>query len=63
MARPVTHPRLGPQQVVASGINMSGVSRDIRWATRDAGADTDEVLRGAGYSEDEIKRLRGKGVI
>jgi crotonobetainyl-CoA:carnitine CoA-transferase CaiB-like acyl-CoA transferase len=63
MARPVAHPRLGPQQVVASGINMSGLARDVRFATRDAGADTDEVLRGAGYSEEEIKGLRGKGVI
>jgi crotonobetainyl-CoA:carnitine CoA-transferase CaiB-like acyl-CoA transferase len=63
MARPVEHPRLGAQQVVASAITMSGVPKDVRWATRDAGADTDAVLRGAGYSEDEVKAFRGKGVI
>jgi crotonobetainyl-CoA:carnitine CoA-transferase CaiB-like acyl-CoA transferase len=63
MARPVAHPRLGAQQVVASAITMSGVPKDIRFATRDAGADTDAVLRGAGYSADEINEFRGKGVI
>ena len=63
MAKPVQHPRLGTEHVVSSAINMSGVSREIRFATRDAGADTDEVLRGAGYSPEEIAVLRGKGVI
>jgi crotonobetainyl-CoA:carnitine CoA-transferase CaiB-like acyl-CoA transferase len=63
MARPVEHPRLGTEHVVASGITLSGVSKDIRWATRDGGADTDEVLRGAGYSADEIADMRDKGVI
>jgi formyl-CoA transferase len=63
MARAVAHPRLGAQQVVASGINMSGVARDVRFATRDAGADTEEVLTGAGYSAEEIKGLREKRVI
>ena len=63
MARPVEHPRLGTEHVVASALTMSGVSKDIRIATRDGGADTDEVLRGAGYSPAEIEVLRGKGVI
>ena len=63
MARPMAHPRLGTRDVVASPINISGLSRDIRIATRDAGADTDAVLREAGYGDAEIATLRGKGAI
>ncbi|WP_290368338.1 CaiB/BaiF CoA transferase family protein [Microbacterium foliorum] len=35
----------------------------IRWAGRAHGADTDEVLRGAGFSDAEIADLRGAGVV
>jgi formyl-CoA transferase len=63
MARAVEHPRLGMQHVVASGVTISGISKDIRWATRDAGADTDKVLHGIGYTDAEIKALRSRGVI
>ncbi len=63
MSRPVEHPRLGTEHVVASALTMSGVPKDMRFATRDGGADTDEVLRGAGYSPEQISELRGKGVI
>jgi len=63
MAKPMAHPRLGTKDVVASAINISGVPRDIRIATRDAGADTDDVMRAAGYTDDDIKTLRSKGAI
>jgi formyl-CoA transferase len=63
LARPITHPRLGEKQVVGSAINMEGVSKDIRTPTRDAGADTDAVLAGVGYSPDEINDMRSKGII
>jgi formyl-CoA transferase len=63
MAVPMAHPRLGTKDVVASAINMSGLSRDIRIATRDAGADTDAVLREAGYTDAEIATMRSKGAI
>ncbi|MDE2198038.1 MAG: CoA transferase [Rhodospirillales bacterium] len=63
LARTVLHPRLGAEHLVASPINLEGLSRDIRFATRDAGADTAAVLREAGYSDAEINDLRSKRVI
>jgi crotonobetainyl-CoA:carnitine CoA-transferase CaiB-like acyl-CoA transferase len=50
-------------QVVASAINFSDLSRGIRLPTPEAGADTDDVLRGVGYSDAEIGALREKGVV
>jgi formyl-CoA transferase len=63
LATPMHHPRLGSKDVVASAINIEGVPKNIRFATRDAGADTAEVLRGVGYSDQDIAALRGKGII
>ena len=63
LARPVHHQRLGEQLLVASPLNLSGVPKDIRTPTPEAGADTDEVLRGVGYTGEEIKRMREQGAI
>jgi formyl-CoA transferase len=63
MARPVAHPRLGSQRLVGSAISMSGVAKDIRTASPDPGAQTDEVLRGVGYTDAEIRQMRDKGAI
>jgi len=63
LARPVHHQRLGDQLLVASPLNFSGVAKDIRTPTPEAGADTDEVLRGVGYTDVEIKRMREQGAI
>ncbi len=63
MAVAMAHPRLGTKEVVASAINISGHRRDIRIATRDAGADTDAVLREVGYSDAEIATMRAKGAV
>jgi len=63
MATAMRHPSLGELEVVASPINMTGVRRGVRLPTPDAGAHTDEVLRNAGYGEDEISELRRKGTI
>jgi formyl-CoA transferase len=63
MATAMRHPSLGELVVVASPINMTGVRRGVRLPTPDAGAHTDEVLRNAGYSEDEISQMRRKGTI
>jgi crotonobetainyl-CoA:carnitine CoA-transferase CaiB-like acyl-CoA transferase len=63
MSQPVEHPRLGTEHVVASAINMSGTERKIRFATREPGQDTEEVLRGYGYSAQDLEALRGKGAI
>jgi len=63
MARPMHSPTIGDTEVVASAINISGFSKDIRLPTPEAGSSTDEVLRSVGYSDDEIATLRSKGVV
>lgn len=63
MARPVTHPTLGEERLVASPINISGYSKDVRSATPDRGEHTEEILRAYGYSDSEIAELRSKGAI
>jgi crotonobetainyl-CoA:carnitine CoA-transferase CaiB-like acyl-CoA transferase len=63
MARKVVHPRLGEFEVVASPLNFEGRSKDVRSATREAGADTADVLGEIGYSAADIEALRQKGVI
>jgi crotonobetainyl-CoA:carnitine CoA-transferase CaiB-like acyl-CoA transferase len=42
---------------------MSGIARDIRSASPDAGAQTDEVLREVGYTDAEIGQMRNKGAM
>ena len=63
MARPVQHPRLGELSLVASPLNFSGHSKDIRHATHDAGADTEAVLRELGYGNADIAALRSKNIV
>jgi len=63
MATPVHHPALGELAVVALPINMTGMRRGVRMPTPDAGADTDAVLRAAGYSDAEIADMRAKGTV
>ncbi len=63
MARPMNSPAVGATEVVASAINISGYSRDIRTPTPEAGASTDEVLRSVGYDDDQIAAMRAKGMI
>jgi crotonobetainyl-CoA:carnitine CoA-transferase CaiB-like acyl-CoA transferase len=53
----------GDTRVVASPLNYSGLARDIRLPTPEAGNHTDEVLASVGYSEAEIASLRQKGVV
>jgi formyl-CoA transferase len=53
----------GDTRVVASPLNFSGLARDIRLPTPEAGDHTDEVLRSVGYSEAEIAALRAKGIV
>jgi formyl-CoA transferase len=63
IARPMQHPTLGTEQVVASAINISGYSKDIRTPTPDAGSSTDEVLHSVGYTDAELADFRTKGII
>ncbi|WP_374439911.1 CaiB/BaiF CoA transferase family protein [Stella sp.] len=63
LARPVEHPRLGPQRIVGTPINLDGLEDRIRRPTPDAGQHTDEVLAGLGYDRDAVARLRAEGVV
>ncbi len=63
MARPMHSPAIGDTEVVASAINISGFSKDIRLPTPEAGSSTDDVLHSIGYSDNEIAQMRSKGVI
>lgn len=60
---PIHSPYFGDTRMVASPLNVSGASRNVRSNYPDAGANTDEVLRGAGYSTEEIASLRASGAI
>ena len=53
----------GDTRVVASPLNFSGLTRDIRLPTPEAGDHTDEVLGSVGYSEAEIAAFRAKGIV
>ena len=63
IVRTVAHPRLGEEWLVGSPINLSGVSKDIRTATPEAGADTEAVLRAYGYGDAEITELKQRGIV
>jgi len=63
MGTPVHSPLFGDTRFIASPLNVSGAARNIRSNTPEPGAHTDEVLRAAGYSNDEIEKLRAGGVI
>ena len=63
IASPVHSETLGDIKLVASPINMTGVSKKIRSATADAGAHTDEVLASVGYTKEQLQKMRANGVI
>jgi formyl-CoA transferase len=63
IASPVTSRKGGDMKLVASPINMEGVSKKIRTATADAGQHTEEILRSIGYSDAQVAVMRDKGVI
>ena len=63
LARPVAHPTLGRIDLVASPLTLSGVPKDIRTPTPEAGEDTEAVLREIGYAESEIEAMRGQGAL
>jgi crotonobetainyl-CoA:carnitine CoA-transferase CaiB-like acyl-CoA transferase len=64
IARPVSHPTLGPQKVVGQPIHLSGYPQpeELR-PTPDQGQHTDAVLRDLGYDAAAIAALRQSGAI
>ncbi|MBV9578367.1 MAG: CoA transferase [Chloroflexi bacterium] len=65
MATPMRRPSAagGDTLAVASPLNFSGLGREIRLATPEAGNATDEVLGSVGYSESEIADFRARGIV
>ncbi len=63
ISTPVKSDSLGDINLVASPINMTGVSKKIRTATAEAGAHTEEVLGAVGYTQEQLQQMRANGVI
>lgn len=63
LARPVEHPRLGPQRIVGTPINFSGIEDRIRRPTADPGEHTEAVLAEHGYDAGTIAALKARGVV
>jgi crotonobetainyl-CoA:carnitine CoA-transferase CaiB-like acyl-CoA transferase len=58
IVRTLQHSRLGLLNLLSSPIAMSGVAPVMERPAPEKGGETDEILREAGFSEDEIRRLR-----
>lgn len=63
IARPVTHPSLGPIRVVGAPVTLSRTPADVVTPTPDAGDHNDEVLAELGYDAGAIAALRTQGAI
>ena len=63
LVQSVHHPRLGDIDLVGSPFNIAGVSKALRRATPETGADTEQVLASLGYQPGEIAALRDKAVV
>jgi crotonobetainyl-CoA:carnitine CoA-transferase CaiB-like acyl-CoA transferase len=63
MAQPVKHPVLGEIRIVASPLQFAGSSRAIRMPSPDPGQHTEEVLKGIGYTDQQISELRKANAI
>jgi len=63
IAQRVAHPRLGEIGLLGSPLSLSASEARIVCAAPEKGADTDAVLREAGYAEPEIAALRRTGAV
>ena len=64
IAKPVSHPKLGPQKVVGQPIHLSAYPQpDELGPTPDQGQHTDEILTDLGYDAPAIAGLRQHAVI
>ena len=64
IAKPVDHPKYGPQKVVGQPIHMSRYPQpDKLQHTPESGEHTVEVLNSLGYDQAAIAALRAKGVV
>jgi crotonobetainyl-CoA:carnitine CoA-transferase CaiB-like acyl-CoA transferase len=63
MSVPVHHPQRGDIRVVAQPIVLSRTPAHVVSTLPEAGADTDEILREAGYCDTDIVRFRSEKII
>jgi crotonobetainyl-CoA:carnitine CoA-transferase CaiB-like acyl-CoA transferase len=63
MAVPVPRPEGGEMNLVAPAFELSRTPARMKRTVGPAGEHNDEILRGAGYSEDDIAALRAANVI
>jgi formyl-CoA transferase len=63
IAAPVTHPRLGHFDLVASPLTFSDVPKAIRSPTPDPGQHTSELMSELGYTTEEIEQLLTSNVL
>jgi len=59
----VEHPKIGRYKILNQPVKLSRTPAEIKTATPELGAHTDEILAEAGFSNEEIKALRAKGAI
>jgi crotonobetainyl-CoA:carnitine CoA-transferase CaiB-like acyl-CoA transferase len=63
IAEPLHHPTRGDVRVVGTPITMSRTPAKVVSPLPDPGAQTDEILRGLGYSDAEIADLRSRKIV
>ncbi len=64
IAKPIDHPKLGPQKVVGQPIHLSRYPQPEKLRpTADQGEHTDAVLRELGYDVEAIAAFRQRGVV
>jgi formyl-CoA transferase len=63
MAADLHHPKLGDIQVLNHAVEMTRTPTKMLYATPERGEHTDEVLREAGYNDQEIAGLRARKVV
>jgi crotonobetainyl-CoA:carnitine CoA-transferase CaiB-like acyl-CoA transferase len=59
----VDHPKIGKFRILNQPVKLSRTPAVIKTAAPEIGTHTDEILKEAGYSEQQIKELRAKGAV